>query len=108
NEINKQLGRGGENKVILLRQTLKSFLKKSLESMYEIETISENKKLLEGGRKCPWNSLEKLPTTNNHLEGMNEYLKNNQLNRFQRSGHLLRADILYIALVYEVIPNILT
>ncbi|CAG8851459.1 16392_t:CDS:1, partial [Racocetra persica] len=43
--------------------------------------------------------LEKLPTTNNHLEGMNEYLKNNQLNRFQRNSHLLKADILYIALV---------
>ena len=51
--------------------------------------------------------LAKLPTTNNHLEGTNEYLKNNQLQRFQRKGHLLRADVLYIALVSEIIPNIL-
>jgi len=33
--------------------------------------------------------LEKLPTTNNHLEGTNEYLKKNQLQRFQRKGHPL-------------------
>ncbi|CAG8688784.1 6224_t:CDS:2, partial [Racocetra persica] len=36
--------------------------------------------------------LEKLPTTNNYLEGINEYLKNNQLNRFQRNNHFLKAD----------------
>lgn len=159
NEINKQLGRGGENKVILLRQTLKAFLKsvleearsidgseeivrnyikgkkESLERIYKLENKLENKKILEGGLKFftyftkQWAGdllyswclngrtnaakvlgipLEKLPTTNNHLEGMNEYLKNNQLNRFQRNNHLLRADVLYIALVYEVIPNILT
>jgi len=52
--------------------------------------------------------IEKLPTTNNHLEGTNEYLKNNQLKRFQRGGRPLRADVLYVALVSEIIPNILT
>jgi len=51
--------------------------------------------------------LEKLPMTHNHLEGTNEYLKNNQLQRFQRKSHPLRADVLYIALVSEIIPNIL-
>ena len=51
--------------------------------------------------------LSRLPTTNNHLEGTNKYLKNNQLQRFQRKGYLLRADVLYIALVSEIIPNIL-
>ncbi|CAG8544750.1 12617_t:CDS:1 [Cetraspora pellucida] len=159
NEINKQLGRGGENKVILLRQTLKAFLKsvlnearlmdgseemvcnyitkkkESLECIYKAKNLSENKKILEGGLnflsylKKQWGGdllsswclngrmnaakalgipLEKLPTMNNHLEGMNEYLKNNQLNRFQRNNRPLRADILYIVLVHEVIPNILT
>ncbi|KAF0421296.1 hypothetical protein F8M41_006796 [Gigaspora margarita] len=52
--------------------------------------------------------LKKLPTANNHHEKMNEYLKNNQLKQFQRNNHPLRADVLYIVLVYEVIPNILT
>lgn len=62
------------------------------------------------GRKRAANALgvplEKLPTTNNHLERINEYLKNNQLKRFQRNGRLLRADVLYVALVSEIIPNI--
>ncbi|CAG8732973.1 13971_t:CDS:2, partial [Cetraspora pellucida] len=158
NEMNKQLGCGGGNKIILLQKTLKTFLKsvldkawlmngskemvcnyitkkkESLECIYKAESMSENKKILEGGLnflsylKKQWGGdllsswclsgwinaakalgipLEKLPTTNNHLEGMNEYLKNNQLNRFQRNNQLLRADVLYIALVYEVIPNIL-
>ncbi|CAG8739943.1 22349_t:CDS:2 [Racocetra persica] len=142
------LCRGGDNKIILLRQTVKMFLKsvlkeaqsmncseqmvrehiikkqELLESIYKVETVLENQKILEDGLKFftdlikQWAGdllykvlgipLEKLSTTNNHLERMNEYLKNNQLNRFQRNHHLLRADVLYIALVYEVIPNILT
>ncbi|CAG8846576.1 10682_t:CDS:2, partial [Racocetra persica] len=111
NEINKQLGRGGENKVILLRQTLKLFLKSIIKEAQSINGSEEiwARDLLYSwclnGRMKAANALgiplEKLTTTNNHLEGMNEYLKNNQLNQFQRSGHLLRADILYIALVYE-------
>ncbi|RIB14146.1 hypothetical protein C2G38_2144207 [Gigaspora rosea] len=159
NEINKQLGHDGENKTILLRQTLKAFLKsvlnearlidgseeivrnyitkkkRLLECIYKAESLLENKKVLEGGLnflsylKKQWAGdllsswclngrmnaakaleipLEKLPIMNNHLEGMNEYLKNNQLSRFQRNNRPLRADVLYIALVYEVIPNILT
>ncbi|CAG8775615.1 18681_t:CDS:2, partial [Racocetra persica] len=113
NEINKQLGRGGENKVILLRQILKSFLKSIIK---EAQSINGSEEIWAGDLLYSWclngrmkaaNALgiplEKLPTTNNHLEGMNEYLKNNQLNRFQRCGHLLRADILYIALVYELL-----
>ncbi|CAG8776422.1 15330_t:CDS:2 [Cetraspora pellucida] len=63
--------------------------------------------------------LEKLLTTNNQLEGINKYLKNNQLeginkylknnqlNRFQRNHHFLRANILCVALICEVISNIL-
>ncbi|CAG8784299.1 2044_t:CDS:2 [Cetraspora pellucida] len=111
--------------------------KKLLESIInETKNISENKKdILNGGVKFlnylnkQWAEdllyswcfdgrmraakvlgipLEKLPTTNNHLEGMNEYLKNNQLSRFQRNSRRLRADVLYIILVNEVIPNILT
>ncbi|CAG8752447.1 16312_t:CDS:2 [Racocetra persica] len=116
NEINKQLDRGGDNKVILLRKTVKMFLKSTLK---EAQSIDCNEQMagdllyswcLNGWMKAAevlGIPLEKLPTTNNHLERMNEYLKNNQLNRFQRNHHLLRADIFYIALVYEVIPNIL-
>ncbi|CAG8680580.1 21806_t:CDS:2 [Cetraspora pellucida] len=96
--------------------------KESLECIYKAESMSENKKILEGEdllsswclsgwinvAKALGIPLEKLFTMNNHLEGMNEYLKNNQLNWFQRNNRLLRADVLYIALVCEVIPNILT
>ncbi|CAG8807397.1 19341_t:CDS:2, partial [Gigaspora rosea] len=73
NEINKQLGHDGENKTILLRQTLKAFLKsvlnearlidgseeivrnyitkkkRLLECIYKAESLLENKKVLEGG-----------------------------------------------------------
>ncbi|CAG8550387.1 34428_t:CDS:2, partial [Racocetra persica] len=111
NEINKQLGHGGNNKIILLRKTVKIFLKKLLESIQKAETILKNKKILEGSLKfftylikqwasdllCSWClngrmkaaevlgiPLKKLPTTNNHFEKMNEYLKNNQLNQERR------------------------
>ncbi|CAG8772407.1 15428_t:CDS:2, partial [Racocetra persica] len=52
--------------------------------------------------------LEKLSTTNNHLERMNDYLKNSQIKQFQRNNHTLRANILYVVLVCEIISNILT
>ncbi|CAG8563697.1 893_t:CDS:2 [Cetraspora pellucida] len=114
NEINKQLGCGGESKKAQSMNDSKEMVreyiikkKESLESIYKMENISENKKILEGRLKFltylrkQWAGdllyswclngrmraaealripLEKLPTTNNHLEGMNEYLKNNQLN----------------------------
>ncbi|CAG8751882.1 17052_t:CDS:2, partial [Gigaspora rosea] len=159
NEINKQLGRGGNSNTILQRQTLKAYLKsllkeawsmksdeemvrnyikekKSLESLiYKKDTPENSKPILKGGVKFllylekQWAGdliyswcfnrrmravktlgipLEKLPTTNNHLKRMNDYLKNSQIKRFQRNNCTLRADILYVVLVYKVIPNILT
>ncbi|CAG8687195.1 24460_t:CDS:2, partial [Gigaspora rosea] len=156
----KQLGRGGENNIVLQRQTLKAYLSNLLKEawstdsdedmvrkfikekkellktiIYKAENASnETKKVLDGGvrfftylekqwagnllhswcfngqkraAKSLGISLEKLPTTNNHLEELNAYLKNNQINRFQRNNHLLRADVLYVVLVNEIIPNIL-
>ncbi|CAG8843369.1 35219_t:CDS:1, partial [Racocetra persica] len=41
NEINKQLGRGGESKVILLRQSLKTFLKSVLKEAQSMNGSEE-------------------------------------------------------------------
>ncbi|CAG8461329.1 5758_t:CDS:2, partial [Scutellospora calospora] len=102
NEMNKQLGRGGGNDTILQRQTLKTYLRNVLKEAW---TIDGNENI---AAKLLGISFEKLPTTNNHLEGLNEYLKNNQISRFQRNNRLLRADVLYTVLVNEIIPNILS
>jgi hypothetical protein len=160
NEMNKRLGRGGEDSAVLQRQTLRAYLrsvlkeawttdgtedivrqfisrkKESLKNLVSNSTnlSAETQSVLNGGiefltyvqkqwagdllyswslngRKSAAGALgiplENLPTTNNHLEGTNEYLKNNQLRRFQRKGRPLRADVLYFALVSEIIPNIL-
>ena len=34
-------------------------------------------------------SLEKIPTTNNHLESFNNLLKTHQLHKYQNNNHLL-------------------
>ncbi|CAG8796821.1 7308_t:CDS:2, partial [Racocetra persica] len=89
NEINKQLGRGGGNVLEEARsmdsseEVVRDYIKEkqeSLKEIYKLENMPENKKVIEGqinAAKALGIPLEKLPTTNNHLEGMNEYLKNN-------------------------------
>ncbi|CAB5191979.1 unnamed protein product [Rhizophagus irregularis] len=51
--------------------------------------------------------LEKIPTTNNHLESFNSELKVCQLKKYQNNGHLLRFDILSVILIKNITPNIL-
>ncbi|CAG8829439.1 14995_t:CDS:1, partial [Gigaspora rosea] len=41
NEINKQLGRGGESKIILLRKTLKMFLKSVLKEAQSMDSSEQ-------------------------------------------------------------------
>ena len=51
--------------------------------------------------------LERLPTTNNHVEGGNSLLKTHLLPEFQRGGRLLRFDELVVMLVRRITPMIL-
>ena len=48
--------------------------------------------------------LEKLPTTNNHVEGRNSLLKTQLIPEFQRSGRLQRFDELVVVLVRRITP----
>ncbi|RIB26984.1 hypothetical protein C2G38_2161738, partial [Gigaspora rosea] len=108
-----------ERKLLSMRQTLKAYLKSLLKEAWSMK--SDEKMQWAGDLIYSWCfnrrmravktlgiPLEKLPTTNNHLKRMNDYLKNSQIKRFQRNNCTLRADILYVVLVYKVIPNILT
>ncbi len=52
-------------------------------------------------------SVERVPTTNNHLEGFNHALKNLHLKRFQHRGQRLREDVLALCLVKEITPMII-
>ncbi|CAG8674183.1 20652_t:CDS:2 [Cetraspora pellucida] len=97
NEINKQLGRDGDSNIILQWQTLKAYLKSLLKKVWSMNGDEEivynyikEKKLIRKSyekhsrklKKCFKTAnilgipLKKLPTTNNHLERMNAYLKN--------------------------------
>ena len=52
-------------------------------------------------------TLEKIPTTNNHVENFNNLLKTHQLHKYQNNNYLLRMDLLGVVLIKSITPNIL-
>ncbi|CAG8799479.1 18168_t:CDS:2, partial [Gigaspora rosea] len=87
-----------KQKSLSMRQTLKAYLKSLLKEVWLMN--SDEEMCFNGRIRAAKTFLEKLLTTNNHLERMNDYLKNSQIKRFQRNIHTLKADILYVVLVY--------